>query len=427
MALEANAVTGIDALRQAYPRVLAKVLAQTRNLPNAEDAVQDAIERALKTWPETGQPDIPEAWLLTVALNAHRDRQRRHQVQTRRADAIAMLAQMSPWVRIAMGESDIQRGWKDDLLRLLFACCHPALDVGESAALALSTVIGMSVDEIAAAFVVAPRSMEQRLTRARQRLRERGDCEGTRPELSTDRLDAVLRALHLLFNEGYWSTASDAPIRADLCRLAVGLARSLAQTFPAEPEAAGLLALMLLHDARRDARFHENGNVLPLPEQDRSRWDHATIRAATAGLDAALELWRPGPFQIEAAIAAVHCRAGHADATEWSEIASLYAALESYRPTPAVRVNHAFALARADGPAAGLRLLDDVGTIDARSYPYAHLVRAALLEELGAYADALACLDRALTVARNDQERAQLQARIDRVANHVTGGVAHER
>ena len=266
-----------EEIRRVYPRVLAKTLALTRSLPDAEDAVHDAIERALESWPDGGRPDSAEAWLLTVAANCYRDRLRRVQRERRHEDAVATLAAMSPWVRIALGEPEIARGWKDELLGLLFACCHPALDAGESAALALSTVIGLSTDEIARAFVVAPRSMEQRLTRARQRLRERGDCEGAAPEDARERIEAVLRTLHLLFNEGYWSGDSEAPIRADLCRLAIGLGRSLMTTFPDVPEVGGLLALLLLHDARRGARLDEHGTPIPLPDQDRSRWDRAGI------------------------------------------------------------------------------------------------------------------------------------------------------
>jgi len=296
-------------------------------------------------------------------------------------------------------------------LRLLFACCHPALDPGESAALALATVLGLSVGEVAAAFVVAPRSMEQRLARARQRLRERGDYEGAAPERARDRVESVLRVTHLLFNEGYWSSRDEAPVRADLCRLAVGLARALHEAFPSESEAAGLLALVLLHEARRGARLDAKGEPVPLPEQDRARWDREGIALATALLERTLAQGRPGALQIEAAIAAVHCRARRADETNWAEIAALYALLESYRPAPAVRVNRAFAVARAAGPDAGLALLDEDGGSRAAGYPYAHLVRGALLGELGRVEEARASLALAAAHARNPHERAQIHAR----------------
>lgn len=423
-----EAVTGRgsgDELRRLYPRVLAKTIAFTRSLPDAEDAVQDAIERALTRWPRNGAPASAEAWLVTVAANCHRDRLRRRQREERYQGALERLAEMSPWARIALGELEVARGWKDDLLRLLFACCHPCLDIGESAALALATVIGLSTSEIASAFVVAPRSMEQRLTRARKRLRERGNYEGVRPEQAHDRLDSVLRALHLLFNEGYWSTEAEAPIRADLCRLAIGLGRSVWGTFPEDPEVAGLLALMLLHDARRDARWSNDGQPVPLPEQDRACWDGEGIAAATELLEHARGLKKPGPYQLEAAISAAHCRARTAADTDWPEIAALYGLLESHRGTPAVRVNRAFAVARAETAIAGLALLEPDGTIDASAYPYVHLVRGALLEELGRLDEARKSLAIAASLARNQAERAQIAARIERMP--ALGARAHER
>lgn len=397
-----------DTLRQVYPSVLGKLLCFTGSLSDAEDAVHDAIERALSSWTTSGLPDSPEAWLVAVAQNAFRDRQRRVRRTERHEDAVDVLAQLSPWARIAVAEPKVLRGFKDELLRLLFACCHPALDTGESAALALATVVGLSNDEIARAFVVAPRSMEQRLTRARRRLREKGDAEGTTPERALDRLPSVLRTIHLLFNEGYWSAADEGPIRADLCRLAIGLAGSVVETYPGEAEAAGLLALLWLHDARRDARLDETGNPIPLPDQDRTRWNRDAIARATTLLDRALGRGAPGPYQTEAAIAAVHCRAPTADATEWAEIASLYALLEGFRPTPGVRVNRAFALGKVMGPAEGLELLGRAD-IDASSYPYVHLVRGSLLADAGDGEAAVRSFREAARCARNKHERAQIE------------------
>jgi RNA polymerase sigma-70 factor, ECF subfamily len=395
-------------LRVLYPRVLGKTLALTRGLADAEDAVQDAIERALATWPRTGRPDTPEAWLVSVAANCHRDRLRRGRREERHADALAALAAMSPWVQGAIAAPEIARGWKDDLLRLLFACSHPSLGAGESAALALATILGLSTGEIAQAFLVAPRAMEQRLTRARRRLRERGNGEAPRVEDAHDRLDAVLAAVHLLFNEGYWSTHDAAPVRGELCRLAIGLGRSLLETFPQQPEVAGLLALMTLHEARRPARIDAAGAPVPLPEQDRSRWDRAAIAEGAALLEAALGFGAPGPLQLEAAISATHCRAATADETDWEEIAALYALLERLRPQPSVRVNRAFAVARARGAAAGLALLDGSGD----GYPYFHLVRGTLLAELARDDEAIASLESAASLARNAHEERQIRERI---------------
>jgi RNA polymerase sigma-70 factor (ECF subfamily) len=395
-------------LRALYPRVLARALAYTRRLPDAEDAVQDAIVRALATWPRTGKPESAEAWLVSVATNSHRDRLRRGKREERHAGAIAALAEMSPWVRGAISSTEIARGWKDELLRLIFACCHPALEAGESAALALATVLGLSSTEIAQAFAIAPRSMDQRLTRARRRLRQDGDYEVPYPERAHERLGAVLASVWLLFNEGYWSSDDEAPIRGDLCRLAIGLGRSLREAFPSEPEALGLLALMLLHEARRPARTDAAGAPLPLPDQDRSRWDRQAIAEGTALLEGALNAGAPGPFQIEAAISATHCRARTAGETDWDQIAELYALLERSRPCAGVRVNRAFAVARAHGAHAGLALLDE----SVSGYPYADLVRGALLEELGHDAEAIAALERAAKAARNAHEARQVRERI---------------
>lgn len=407
-------MTPAEAIRRAYPRVLGALLGFTRSLPDAEDAAQEAVARALAAWSTAGVPDAPEAWLLTVGRNAHRDRARRARRTDSFGDPVEVVARLDPRSRLVTGP-DAAQGFGDELLRLLFACCHPALEDGESAALALATVVGLSSEEIGRAFVVAPRSLEQRLTRARRRLREQGDPDGTTPAECRPRLRAVLRTVHLLFTEGYWSGDDAAPIRADLCQLAIGLARSICRAYPDEPEALGLLALLLLHESRRAARLDAGGEPVPLPEQDRSRWDRGAIARATALLDRALSVGAPGPYQTEAAIAAVHCRAPDADATEWGELAALYALLEGFRPTPAVRVNRAFALGRAEGPGRGLDLLarDD---IDAAAYPYVHLVRGALLAEAGDLEAAARSLGEAARRARNPAERRQIEARLARLA-----------
>jgi RNA polymerase sigma-70 factor (ECF subfamily) len=418
MALERLSEDVAELLRVVYPRVLAKTVTFTRNLPDAEDAAQDAVLRALHAWPRQGLPDSPEAWLVVVARNAHRDRVRRRAREELTGEPLEALAAMSPWTRGTATHPEMASGWKDDLLRLLFACCHPALDPGESAALALATILGLSTKEIAAAFVTAPRTIEQRLARARRRLRREGGAEGAPASDALARLDGVLRALALLFNEGYWSTQADTPIRADLCGLAVGLGRSLLEAFPAEPEVAGLVALFMLHDARRGARINESGAPVPLPEQDRKRWDREAIDRACSLLARASFVGKPGPFQLEAAISAVHSVAPSAEMTDWSAIADLYEKLEHHRPAAAVRVNRAFAVARAKGPLAGLALLDcdpPRGTLD---YPYVHLVRGALLAELGREAEARTALSTARDHARNAAERSQIEKRLAQLMIH---------
>ncbi len=400
-----------ELLRRAYPQVLARTLAFTRSLPSAEDAVQEAMLRALAKWPASGAPESPVAWLTTVAANVHRDQLRKGRWEVPSQDVIDALSQMSPWARIAVGESGVGRGWKDELLRLVFACCHPELEPGEGAALCLATVMGLSTDEVAQAFVTQRRTMEQRLARARKRLREHGDADGAEPGRSRERLPAVLIVIHLLFNEGYWSTGNVPPIRAELCRLALGLCRSLVEAFAHEAEALGLLALLLFHEARREARSNAEGAPVPLPEQDRSRYDRDAIREALSHLERAHELSQVGPFQLEAAISGAHCLAPNAEQTDWQHIAELYARLEGFRPSPAVRVNRAFALARARDARAGLALLES-GDIETASYPYVHLVRGTLLAEIGELAPAREQFQAALRVARNPAERAQIQARI---------------
>jgi RNA polymerase sigma-70 factor (ECF subfamily) len=396
-------------LRSVYPRVLARVLGVAGGLAEAEDALHDAIERALLSWPAEGIPDSPEAWLLTVARNRHLDRLRhaRH-VADHAADVLAVLSEASPW------PAERGAGWDDELLGLVFTACDPLLEEGEAAALTLATVIGLSVGEIAAAFLAAPRSMEQRLTRARARLRERrGELQLAPAGPTPERLAAVLRVIHLIYSEGHWSSRGTPAIRGELCQLALGLAGSLARVHPDEADAAGLLALLGLHEARRAARLDARGQPVKLPDQDRSLWDHDAIRRATELLRRTLARGRPGPFQLEAAIAAVHCEAPSAERTDWRQIAELYRLLEEARPSPVVRVNRAFAVARAEGPAAGLALLPPPGATPAGSrYPYVELVRGVLLAEVGRAPEAVAALEAAAEKTDNPHERDEIDRRL---------------
>ncbi|WP_437743550.1 sigma-70 family RNA polymerase sigma factor [Sorangium sp. So ce1504] len=401
-------------LRRAYAPVLARLLRHTRDLHAAEDAVQEAVARALATWPERGVPDAPEAWLVRVATNIHRDGLRRRCGEQRHATALAALAARCPWSEALLSAPDAAR-WPDDVLRLVVTCCDPALGLEERAALALSTVAALSTDEIAHAFLVSAQAMERRLTRARERLRERRKhYEVPRLEEAPERLHAVLAVIHLVFNAGYWSRGDEAPIRRGLTRLSMHLARALDAALPRVPEVQGLLSLLLLHAARMPARTDEEGQPRSLEQQDRSRWDSAAIDEACALLREALERGRPGPYQIEAAIAAVHCSAPRAEDTDWLQIAILYESLEQHRPGPIVRVNRAFAVARALGAAEGLKLIATAIDHPALArYPYAHLVQGVLLEETGRVDQALAALERARDCAANAAERAQIEQRID--------------
>ncbi len=412
---------GLDALlRRAYPPVLARLLRVTRDLAEAEDAVQESIAKALVAWPGRELPASPEAWLARVAVNAHRDRRRKRRGEARHEPALAALAARCAWSEALALSPDVSR-WPDDVLRLVFTCCDPLLGHDERTALALSAVASLSTGELARAFLVSFDAMERRLGRARERLRERrGRYEVPVPTEAPERLEAALATTHLIFNEGYWASGDGPPIRRALVRLSLGLARALEVLLPREPEVEGLLALLLLHAARLPAREGHDGRPRTLEEQDRSRWDAATIDEATALLREALERGRPGPYQIEAAIAAVHCSAARAEETDWLQIAILYEALERHRPGPVVRVNRAFAVSRALGAAAGLALLAPALDHPALArYPYAHLVHGTLLAEAGSVGPARAALERARDLATNGDEREQIERRIAALRSRV--------
>lgn len=400
-------------LRRAYPAVLSRVLARLRDLASAEDAVQEAVARALESWPGDGRPDAPEAWLVRVAVNSHIDGTRRAERTRKYRSSLERLATQHPWSPSLQLHPAVA-GWNDDMLRLLVTCCDPVLGLEERTALALATVGGLTSAEIARAFMVAPLAMVQRLTRARKRLRERRrDYQVPGVELAPERLQAVLAAIHFCFNEGYWSTSGAPPIRKTLTRVALSMAGSLAELLPGNAEVRGLHALLVFHEARVPARVDENGTPVDLERQDRSKWDQRSLSEARRILDAAIALGPRGPYQIEAAIAAVHCAAADAEDTDWLQIAALYSSLESYRPSPVVRVNRAFALGRAVGESEGLRLLETVADDPSLgSYPYMHLVRGSLLAECGRTGDALESLERALACSSNHAERAQIRDRL---------------
>lgn len=408
------------ALRRAYPAVLAKLLASIRvsgtgggALHDAQDALQEAVARALTHWARDGLPQAPEAWLLRTARNVHVDGLRHARVQQRHRQVEQPLSESCPWS--PAWSQDM--AWDDDLLRLLFTCCDPALQPHERVALTLSTVVGMSCGEVAHAFLVAPGAMEQRLVRARRRLRESGTTyEVPAPDQLSQRLPDVLAAIHLLFNEGYWSTSGETPIRRDLCRLALSLATSV-EALVDEPECTGLRVVMVLAEARADARLDAEGAPVPLPEQDRTRWDTQSIARASGQLQRALERGRPGPYQIEASIACVHCAAADADATDWVEIALLYESLECFRGTPVVRVHRAFAEGQAHGAQRGLSLLDTVLAVPRlQGYPYLHLVHGALLELAGELRAADMAYARAEQLSTNRSEAEQVRQKRARLA-----------
>jgi len=386
---------------------VAAVTRQVGDLEVAEDAVQDACTAALAQWPAEGVPASPRGWLIGTARHKALDRLRR---ERRRADkeAEAMREEAAPLPAT---------GWAartDDELALIFTCCHPALDPAVRVGLTLRSVCGLTTAEIAAAFLVPEPTMAQRLVRAKRKIRQAGIAfRVPRREDLPARLSAVLRVVYLVFTEGHLAAGCDALIRGDLCDQAIRLARALTMLLPGEPEVTGLLALLLLTDARRGARLSPAGDLVLLAEQDRSRWDRAMIDEGEALIEQALRLGRPGAYQIQAAIAACHSGAATAADTDWREIALLYGELIRYEPSPMVAANRAVAVAMSEGPAAGLVILDTVGG-DARlaRWPQLHIARAELLRRLGRRAEAVAAYEAAVALEPPAPERAYLARRM---------------
>jgi RNA polymerase sigma-70 factor (ECF subfamily) len=338
--------------RREWGRAVAVVARLTGDLGLAEDAVQDAFAAAIDRWASEPLPSDPSGWLIAVAKNHAVDRLRREARRSAKEQAaMLLLGQRDPPPPAGI--------IVDDRLRLIFACCHPALDPGTRVALTLRTLCGLTTAEIARSFLVSEATMAQRLVRAKRKIRDaaiplRVPADDELP----GRIGGVLRVVYLVFTEGHQATAGPRVVRDELCDEAVRLARLLAGLRPEDPEVLGLLALLLLTDARRDARATADGRLVLLEDQDRSRWDRAKIGAGTQVLDRAVRLRKPGPYQLQAAIAACHTAAAHPGATDWAEIAALYGALARFEPTPVVHANRAVAVAMAEGPAAGLALLD---------------------------------------------------------------------
>jgi RNA polymerase sigma-70 factor (ECF subfamily) len=384
-----------------------------RDLDAAEEAFQEACLAALKAWPQNGPPRDPAAWLIFVGRNAAIDDLRRRgrnealppdEALSDLSDAEAALAE-----RLDDGE------YRDDILRLLFICCHPELPATQQIALALRVVSGLSVKEIARAFVVGEAAMEQRITRAKGRIAavDVPFAAPAGPERA-ERLAAVAAMIYLVFNEGYSATGGDAHIRAALCDEAIRLARLLLRLFPDEPEVMGLLALLLLAHARTPARLDEAGAIVLLEDQDRGRWDHDRIAEGLALLDKAVRHARRGPYQLQAAIAALHARAPRAADTDWREIEILYATLERVAPSPVVTLNRAVAVAKVRGPAAALELIEPLAAPLA-GYFYFFGVRGAFLEQLGRTDEARAAFEHAITLAHTAAEAAHIRMHLDRL------------
>ena len=393
-------------------RVLAGLIRRFGSFELAEDALQDACAKAIEVWPREGLPERPAAWLTTVAQRRALDQLRRRRGAELPLDELPELAAEAVEPSAADGSSV-----DDDRLRLLFTCCHPALGHGAQVALALRTLCGLSTAEIARAHVEPEATTAQRLVRAKRKIAEAHIPYDVPPrELLGERLAAVLGVVYLVFNEGYLGTDSPGLLRPDLCAEGIRLGRLVNELLPGRAEAEGLLALMLLHDARRDARSNAQGMLVPLEEQDRGLWHAARIREGLAWLDDALARREPGAFQLQAAIAALHVRAASAADTDWKQIAALYGALHRLQPTAVVELNAAVATAMAEGIEVGLQWVDAIAQRGELSdYHLVAAARADLLRRCGRNADAALAYRAALEQVRNPAERAYLERRLSEV------------
>jgi RNA polymerase sigma-70 factor (ECF subfamily) len=391
--------------RGEHGRVLAALISQFEDFDLAEDALQDALVNALERWEVDGIPKNPGAWLLTVARRRAIDRIRRATTLERSLEGLdPPVSQEEP----EMDDAQIP----DDRLKLMFTCCHPALALEAQVALTLHTLGGLSTGEIARAFLAPVNTMSQRLSRARAKIRNAGIPYRVPPvDLLPERLEALMAVIYLIFNEGYVATGGETLTRGELCGEAIRLGRVLAELLPGSAEAHGLLALMLLHDSRRQARLDPAGELVLLEDQDRRRWDQAKIREGVAILDRAMALYDPGPYQVQAAISALHAEAATAAATDWQQIAALYDTLARMTRSAVVAVNQAVAVAMAEGPVAGLALLKRIEGLEGY-YPY-HAARADLLRRTNQRQAAAEAYAQALALCGNRSERAYLQRRLD--------------
>ena len=399
--------------REERPRALATLIRLLGDFDLAEEALQEAFAAALDQWPAAGVPRNPRAGLVSTGRHKAIDRLRRDKSFAAKRAEIAYLSETA-----APPPDAPEEPFTDDLVRLIFTCCHPALALEAQVALTLKTLCGLSVEEIARAFLVSPATMAQRLVRAKGKIRAaRIPYEVPGSDRLAERLDGVLRVVYLVFNEGYAATSGDALVRRELCREAIRLGRLLRALLPGSSEVAGLLALMLLHDSRRAARLDAAGELVTLEEQDRSLWDRGQIAEGQTLAEAALRRGGAGFYALQAAIAALHAQGTRAEDTDWPQIAALYALLLRLHPSPVVALNHAAAVAMGERLERGLRLIEELeASGELEAYHLLPAAKADILRRLGRRPEAAAAYERALQLVTHDAERRYLQRRLREVA-----------
>jgi len=418
-AMSLDAAAAVDSVyRSNWGRIVATLIGMVGDFDLAEESAQEAFAAAVDQWRVSGVPELPRAWIIQTARHKAIDRIRRNARFEEKLESYATSGLVRTVEEPDYDTSEIP----DDRLRLIFTCCHPALALEAQVALTLRTLCGLETDEIARAFLVPEATMAQRLVRAKRKIRDAG-IPYTVPETNdmVARVEAVLSVLYLVFNEGYAATRVGPLVRTDLCAEAIRLGRLVRSLMMPQPpaEATALVALMLLHDARREARVDEVGDIVVLEEQDRSRWDQVQIAEALPLVDEALR-GGPGPFALQAAIAAVHCQAARSEDTDWPQIVRLYDLLEQVQPSPIVSLNRAVAVAMVDGPQPGLALIDTLAENNGlANYHLLHAARADLLRRLGSPIEAAKSYLRALALVTNDSERRFLERRLRQVQSQV--------